>query len=89
VRSVIASRRVIVPRAIPVSSCNRRSAIFVRPSFHDRDWLLPRSPCNFESSAPGVFAVGDVRSANVKRVASAVGEGSICVQFVHQLLAEH
>jgi alkyl hydroperoxide reductase subunit AhpF len=37
---------------------------------------------------PGVFAVGDVRAGNVKRVASAVGEGSIAVSFVHQVLAE-
>ena len=36
---------------------------------------------------PGVFAVGDVRSGSVKRVASAVGEGSSCVQFVHRVLA--
>ena len=41
-----------------------------------------------ETSVPGVFAVGDVRSRSVKRVASAVGEGSIAVQFVHQYLAE-
>ena len=38
--------------------------------------------------SPGVFAVGDVRAGNVKRVASAVGEGSITVSFVHQVLAE-
>ena len=37
---------------------------------------------------PGVFAVGDVRAGSVKRVASAVGEGSICVQFVHRVLRE-
>lgn len=41
-----------------------------------------------ETSLPGVFAVGDVRGGNVKRVASAVGEGSIAVSFVHQVLAE-
>ena len=41
-----------------------------------------------ETSVPGVFAVGDVRSRSVKRVASAVGEGSIAVQFVHEFLAE-
>ena len=41
-----------------------------------------------ESSLPGVFAVGDVRRGSVKRVASAVGEGSIAVQLVHGLLAE-
>jgi thioredoxin reductase (NADPH) len=41
-----------------------------------------------ETSLPGVFAVGDVRSGNVKRVASAVGEGSICIYLVHRVLAE-
>ena len=41
-----------------------------------------------ETSAPGVFAVGDVRSGSVKRVASAVGEGSMAVRLVHQYLAE-
>jgi thioredoxin reductase (NADPH) len=40
-----------------------------------------------ESSVPGVFAVGDVRARSVKRVASAVGEGSIAVQFIHEYLA--
>ena len=40
-----------------------------------------------ETSLPGVFAVGDVRSGSVKRVASAVGEGSICIQLVHKFLA--
>ncbi len=42
-----------------------------------------RAPLTFESSMPGVFAIGDVRGGSVKRVASAVGEGSVCVQFVH------
>ena len=46
------------------------------------DWPLSRSPLLFETTLPGVFAVGDVRSNNVKRVASAVGEGSMAVQFV-------
>jgi thioredoxin reductase (NADPH) len=51
-------------------------------------WLLPRAPYLLETSLPGVFAVGDVRSDSVKRVAAAVGEGSICVQFVHRALRE-
>lgn len=51
-------------------------------------WPLRRAPFLLESSLPGVFAVGDVRSNSVKRVASAVGEGSIAVQFVHRFLAE-
>ncbi|WP_153394978.1 FAD-dependent oxidoreductase [Ornithinicoccus halotolerans] len=50
-------------------------------------WGLERDPFLLETSLPGVFAVGDVRAASVKRVASAVGEGSVAVQFVHQVLA--
>jgi thioredoxin reductase (NADPH) len=49
-------------------------------------WPLPRAPHLLETSRPGVFAVGDARSGNIKRVASAVGEGSIAVAFVHQVL---
>jgi thioredoxin reductase (NADPH) len=52
------------------------------------NWPLSRAPYLLETSLPGVFAVGDVRGGNVKRVASAVGEGSIAVSFVHQVLAE-
>jgi thioredoxin reductase (NADPH) len=51
-------------------------------------WPLGRPPHLLETSLPGVFAVGDVRAGNVKRVASAVGEGSIAVSFVHQFLRE-
>ena len=51
-------------------------------------WPLPRPPHLLETSLPGVFAAGDVRSGSVKRIASAVGEGSICVQFVHRALRE-
>lgn len=51
-------------------------------------WPLERRPQMLETSLPGVFAVGDVRSGNVKRVASAVGEGAIAVQLVHSALAE-
>ena len=50
------------------------------------NWPLTRPPYLLETSRPGVFAVGDVRGGNVKRVASAVGEGSIAVAFVHQVL---
>jgi thioredoxin reductase (NADPH) len=52
-------------------------------------WPLQRAPEMLETSRPGVFAVGDVRSGNVKRVASAVGEGAISIHFVHRALAEH
>ena len=51
-------------------------------------WPLQRPPHLLETSLPGVFAVGDVRGGSVKRVASAVGEGSIAISFVHQVLAE-
>jgi thioredoxin reductase (NADPH) len=51
-------------------------------------WPLARQPHLLETSRPGVFAVGDVRAGNIKRVASAVGEGSIAVSFVHQALQE-
>jgi thioredoxin reductase (NADPH) len=51
-------------------------------------WPMPRPPYLLETNRPGVFAVGDVRSGSVKRVASAVGEGSICVQLVHRSLTE-
>jgi thioredoxin reductase (NADPH) len=51
-------------------------------------WPLARRPYQFETSLPRVFAVGDVRSGSMKRVASAVGEGSAAVQLVHKVLAE-
>lgn len=50
-------------------------------------WSLHRTPLLFETSMPGVFAVGDVRHRSVKRVASAVGEGSIAIQLIHQYLS--
>ena len=49
-------------------------------------WPLERSPMRFETSVPGVFAVGDVRHGSVKRVASAVGEGSVAVRLLHDYL---
>jgi thioredoxin reductase (NADPH) len=51
-------------------------------------WPLSRPPHLLETSLPGVFAVGDVRSGNVKRVAAAVGEGSVAISFVHRTLQE-
>src|SRR6201984_1075571 len=51
-------------------------------------WPLTRLPRLLETSVPGVFAVGDVRAGNIKRVASSVGEGAIAVAFVHQALHE-
>jgi thioredoxin reductase (NADPH) len=55
---------------------------------HAKDaWKLERDPYLLETSVPGIFVAGDVRFGSVKRCASAVGEGSIAIQFVHQYLA--
>jgi thioredoxin reductase (NADPH) len=62
-----------------------RTGIALAESPH---WTLKRQPFLLETSRPGVFAAGDVRSGSVKRVASAVGEGSMSVQFVHEFLKE-
>jgi thioredoxin reductase (NADPH) len=51
-------------------------------------WTLERDPFLLESSVPGVFVVGDVRYGSIKRVASAVGEGAIAVQFIHRYMAK-
>jgi thioredoxin reductase (NADPH) len=51
-------------------------------------WPLDRDPFPLETSVPGVFVAGDVRARSIKRVASAVGEGSMAVSLVHQYLAE-
>jgi thioredoxin reductase (NADPH) len=51
-------------------------------------WPFARPPMLFETSRPGVFAIGDVRAGSVKRVAAAVGEGSVCIQLIHKALAE-
>src|SRR6476619_1929278 len=51
-------------------------------------WYPTRQPYLLETSLPGIFAVGDVRGGSIKRVASAVGEGSIAISFVHQVLQE-
>ena len=53
-----------------------------------KGWPLERDPLMLETNIPGIFAVGDVRHGSIKRVASSVGEGSICVQFIHQYLSQ-
>jgi len=53
-----------------------------------RNWPLDREPYPFETSVPGIFAAGDVRSGSIKRVASGVGEGSVSVSSIHRYLAE-
>ena len=55
---------------------------------HPAGWNLDRDPFLLESSMPGVFVVGDVRYGSIKRVASAVGEGAIAVQFIHRYMAK-
>jgi thioredoxin reductase (NADPH) len=52
-------------------------------------WRLERDPYLLETSAPGIFACGDVRVSPVKRVAAAVGEGSMAIAFVHQYIREN
>jgi thioredoxin reductase (NADPH) len=65
---------------------------FVRtgPDLHGdpEGWPLSRPPLHLETTIPGIFAVGDVRCGSAKRVAAAVGEGSVCVQLIHRLLSE-
>jgi thioredoxin reductase (NADPH) len=51
-------------------------------------WPLSRPPLFYESSVPGVFAAGDVRYRSTKRVAAAVGEGSVTVRLIHEYLSE-
>ena len=59
-----------------------------REMLNDGRWPRSRAPYLLETSLPGVFAVGDVRAGNIKRVTSAVGEGSIAISFVHRVLTE-
>jgi thioredoxin reductase (NADPH) len=61
-------------------------ADLIRNGKRPKGWTLDRDPYLLEASVPGIFVVGDVRYRSVKRVASAVGEGSMAVQFVHQYL---
>jgi thioredoxin reductase (NADPH) len=85
-----------VPNTAWLEGCvalDSRGFVKTGPDLSDHDlaaarWPLARSPHLLESSLPGVFAVGDVRAGNIKRVASAVGEGSIAIAFVHRRLAE-
>jgi len=73
-------------------ACDERGFILtgrdLDPKVHLLDWPLEREPFMLETNVPGVFACGDARHDSVKRVASAVGEGSVSVSFMHQILAE-
>jgi thioredoxin reductase (NADPH) len=72
-------------------ACDGRGFILTGPDLdaatHLRDWPLERPPFLLETNVPGIFASGDARHNSVKRVASAVGEGSVAVYFMHQYLA--
>ncbi|MBO6573801.1 MAG: FAD-dependent oxidoreductase [Rhodothermales bacterium] len=73
-----------------VIACDDHGFILTGPDLreeHLQDWPLERDPYLLETNVPGVFAAGDVRHESVKRVASAVGEGSVSVHFVHRHLA--
>ncbi|QSJ20272.1 FAD-dependent oxidoreductase [Nostoc sp. UHCC 0702] len=59
----------------------------IRNGMSPKGWTIERDPFFLETNVPGIFAIGDVRCNSVKRVASAVGEGAIAVQLIHQYLA--
>jgi thioredoxin reductase (NADPH) len=65
-----------------------RGFILAGPDVRGEDWPLKRDPYHLETSVPGVFVAGDVRARSIKRVASAVGEGSMAVSLVHQYLVD-
>ena len=71
--------------------CNKAGFILTGPDLYDGNgrpsgWTLKRDPYLLETSVPGIFAAGDVRHNTVRRVASAVGQGAIAVNLVHQYL---
>jgi thioredoxin reductase (NADPH) len=65
-----------------------RGFILAGPDVQTNGWPLPRDPYPLETSVPGVFVAGDVRARSIKRVASAVGEGSMAVSLIHEYLAQ-
>jgi thioredoxin reductase (NADPH) len=66
---------------------DERGFVLAGPEVRDRGWPLRRDPYVLETSVPGVFVAGDVRARSIKRVASAVGEGSMAVSLIHEYLA--
>jgi thioredoxin reductase (NADPH) len=72
----------------PEIATDERGFVLTGPNVEGSGWNLDRDPYLLETSVPGVFACGDVRSGPVKRVAAAVGEGSMAIAFVHQYLAQ-
>jgi thioredoxin reductase (NADPH) len=67
---------------------DERGFILAGPDVREHGWPLKRDPYVLETSVPGVFVAGDVRARSIKRVASAVGEGSMAVSLIHQYLAD-
>jgi thioredoxin reductase (NADPH) len=67
---------------------DERGFILAGPDVPRDGWPLKRDPYVLETSVPGVFVAGDVRARSIKRVASAVGEGSMAVSLIHQYLAD-
>jgi thioredoxin reductase (NADPH) len=67
---------------------DERGFILAGPDAREHGWPLQREPRTLETSVPGVFVAGDVRARSIKRVASAVGEGSMAVSLIHEYLAE-
>ena len=67
---------------------DERGFILAGADARDAGWPLARDPYALETSVPGVFVAGDVRARSIKRVASAVGEGSMAVSLIHEYLAE-
>jgi thioredoxin reductase (NADPH) len=67
---------------------DERGFILAGPDAREHGWPLAREPRILETSVPGVFVAGDVRARSIKRVASAVGEGSMAVSLIHEYLAE-
>jgi thioredoxin reductase (NADPH) len=79
------------PNTSWLSNCVKlddKAFVLTGPQVDAKNWPLERAPHYLETSHPGVFAVGDVRSGSVKRVAAAVGEGAAAIQALHQFLAE-
>ena len=65
---------------------DERGFILAGPDVKEVHWPLKRDPYVLETSVPGVFVAGDVRARSIKRVASAVGEGSMAVSLIHEYL---
>ena len=72
----------------PEIALDERGFVLAGPEMRDERWSLERDPYLLETSVPGILACGDVRCGSMKRVAAAVGEGSMAIAFVHQYLRE-